>query len=261
MYLIHKIINRINCYLFKRSFEVAKHNFKIITLGSKYGGWSFVDHANLIDSTIISCGLGEDASFDIEFTKRYKSNVILVDPTPRAITHFHSIVDNLGSIKLSKYNNNGLENISSYDLRFLKKSQIRLVDKAIWINNSFVNFYTPRDKSHVSHSITNFQNNYSTETDNILVQATTVEQLIHEFKLSTLPILKLDVEGAETEVIKDLLSKGIFPTQILVEYDEMQNLNKNIKNKIYKCHLSLLEADYKLVKVEKINFLYVRYED
>ena len=180
MSLIHKTSNRINCYLFKRGFKVAKHNFKIITLGSKYGGWGFVDHTNLIHSTIISCGLGEDASFDMEFIKRYESNVILVDPTPRAITHFHSIVDNLGSTKLSDYNNNGLEYISNYDLSFLKKSQIRLVDKAIWINNSFVKFYTPRDKAHVSHSITNFQNNYSTETDHMLVETTTVEQLIND---------------------------------------------------------------------------------
>jgi FkbM family methyltransferase len=252
-----KTRNRIKYFVFKRKFKVIKHNFKIVTLGSKYGGWSFVDDANLIESTIISCGLGEDASFDIEFANLYKANIIFVDPTPRAINHFNEIIRNLGTLKLSGYKNNGAEHADSYDLQFLIKSQLQLVEKAIWINNSPVRFYLPKDKSHVSHSIVNFQNNYSTETDYIQVKATTIKMLIEDFKLDSLPILKLDIEGAETDVVQDLLRKKIFPKQLLIEYDEMQSLDKKIKSKIYNCHLSLLEVKYKLVKVDNLNFLYV----
>jgi FkbM family methyltransferase len=239
---------------------VQRQGFRIVSLGSKYGGWSFVDDGNLIGTTIISCGLGEDASFDIEFANLYKANIIIVDPTPRAIEHFREIIKNLGSNKSTPYNHKGAESVDSYDLNFTKKSQLQLIEKAVWISISRMNFYLPRDKTHVSHSIVNFQNDYSTSSENIQVETTTVEELINEYNLTSLPILKLDIEGAETLVLEDLISRSIYPKQILVEYDEMQVLNNKNKKKIYNCHLSLLKANYKLVHRKSINFLYLHYE-
>ena len=255
--LLHKIKSRIIRLIFKQKFKVIEHNLKIIKLGSRYGGRTFVDHPNLQDSTIISCGLGEDASFDIEFANRYNANIILVDPTPRAVHHYNEIVLNLGSTKTLNYRNNGAESVSSYDLQGLRKNQLQLVEKAIWKNDFPIKFYLPKDKSHVSHSIVNFQNDYSSNTEFILVEAITLGQLMKLFDLSTPPILKLDIEGAETEVIQNLLSHDIFPNQILIEYDEMQKLNNKIRQKIYDCHLSLLKANYKLVNIDNINFTYI----
>lgn len=255
--LFFKIKYRISLWLFKQKFKVTQHDSKIVTLGSKYGGWSFVDNGNLVNSTIISCGLGEDASFDIEFANLFDATIIFVDPTPRAVAHFNDIRRNLGSIKSEDYKNSGAENVSSYNLQFLTESQIQLVDKAIWINDSSVKFYLPKDKSHVSHSIVNFQNDYSTDTEHIQVNATTIKHLIEKFKLPNLQILKLDIEGAEIQVVQDLLNKNIFPRQLLLEYDELQKLNRKVKSKIYRCHLALLGASYELIKVDNINFLYI----
>ena len=65
----------------------------IVFLGTQYGGWSFVDNKNITDNTyIISAGLGEDASFDVELVNKYNCKVIIVDPTPRAIEHFKKII-------------------------------------------------------------------------------------------------------------------------------------------------------------------------
>jgi FkbM family methyltransferase len=255
--ILHIIKSRIRRYVFKRKFNVIKHNLRIITLGSRYGGWTFVDAPNLQDSTIISCGLGEDASFDIEFANLYNANIILVDPTPRAVHHYNEIIQNLGSTRTLNYRNNGAESVRSYDLKGLRKNQLQLVEKAIWKNDFPIKFYLPKDKSHVSHSIVNFQNDYSSNTESILVEAITMRQLMGAFDLSTPPILKLDIEGAEADVIQNLLSHGIFPNQILIEYDEMQNLNNKIRQKIYDCHLSLLKANYKLVNIDNINFTYI----
>jgi hypothetical protein len=65
--------------------------YSLERLGTEYGGWTFIDEKKLYDSTIISAGLGEDASFDVEFAQKYNSRVIIVDPTPRAIQHFEEI--------------------------------------------------------------------------------------------------------------------------------------------------------------------------
>ena len=74
------------------SLRVSRHNYKITKLGSNDGGWAFVETDVLFNSKIISCGLGEDASFDIEFASRYKSKVIIIDPTPRSGSHNNGCV-------------------------------------------------------------------------------------------------------------------------------------------------------------------------
>ena len=229
-------------------------------MGSKYGQWSFVNLNNLSNCTLVSCGLGEDASFDIEFANFYQANIIFVDPTPRAIQHFNEIVKNLGLAKKQGYNHNGSENVTSYNLESIDSSQVILVDKALWTNTTKVKFFLPRDLNHISHSITNFQNDYSTETKFIYVDTITLESLMEKFKLSKISILKLDIEGAETFVINDMLGKGIFPNQICVEFDEIQNLNPKDKKIILECHNLLLKFKYSLVHKKRQNFLYVHNE-
>ena len=79
-----------------QNFKDAKLD-NIIFLGTAYGGWSFVEEDNLKNCTIISAGLGEDASFDIEFASKYDARIIIVDPTPRAIKHYDEIINSLGN--------------------------------------------------------------------------------------------------------------------------------------------------------------------
>jgi len=68
----------------------------LIRLGTVYGGWTFENSPDLKNSTVVSCGLGEDASFDIEFAAKFNAKVILVDPTPRSIRHFEGISKRFG---------------------------------------------------------------------------------------------------------------------------------------------------------------------
>ena len=67
--------------LTKKYDFVEKKN--LVRLGSVYGGWTFENKKNLYGSTILSCGLGEDASFDIEFANMYNAKIIIVDPIPK----------------------------------------------------------------------------------------------------------------------------------------------------------------------------------
>ena len=74
MRIIRKIINSI-IKLYNK-----KYSYRI--LGSKYGGWAI--NTNLPPfSNVISCGVGEDVSYEIEFLNKYNGKIYLVDPTPR----------------------------------------------------------------------------------------------------------------------------------------------------------------------------------
>ncbi len=256
---IKKIIpNKKNKLLRKLKFN----NFEKVTkLGSDYGSWAFIDSKNLNNKFIISAGLGEDASFDIEIINKYNCKVICVDPTPRAIDHYNQIIDNSGNQGSNFYKEGGKQNISSYDLTKINKNNFILVDNALYnTNEEELKFFAPKNKNHVSYSINDFQNNYKKESDFIIIKTITIKSILDKFEIDNLEILKLDIEGAEIEVIKNILNEKIYPNQILVEFDELNKINEFALNRFMEVHKMLLLNKYYLIKTNSNfpNFLYAR---
>ena len=64
------------------------------TLGTNYGGWSIPKQSKLDSNSIAySGGVGEDISFDLKLQNKYKCNIVLIDPTQRAIKHLDEVKD------------------------------------------------------------------------------------------------------------------------------------------------------------------------
>tara|TARA_B000000532_G_C18862185_1_gene404607 strand:+ start:882 stop:1685 length:804 start_codon:yes stop_codon:yes gene_type:complete len=222
----------------------------LLRLGSDYGGWNFFDHKNLYNSTIITAGLGEDASFDIEFINKYNAKVICIDPTPRAVDHYNQIMKFKGKKKLLKYNDNGNQNINSYNLLKINHKNFTLIDKALYnCDDKILDFYPPPNTKHVSHSLNDWQNNYKRDSKSIKVKTITLEKIVKKNELKILPLLKLDIEGAENEVIENMIENKIFPDQICVEFDELHILNENSMNKFLRTHEILIKENYVPIKI------------
>ena len=64
---MNKIINKILMKAFKEFCNIIIKNKPTNFLGSNYGGWDFVKPKNGQFLNVISAGVGEDISFDIEF--------------------------------------------------------------------------------------------------------------------------------------------------------------------------------------------------
>ena len=230
-------------------------------MGSPYGGWSFVDEDTLKECTIISAGLGEDASFDIEFAAKYNAKVIIVDPTPRAISHFNEIVNSLGNPAKLQYSEDGCQPIDAYDLSSITTDNLLLVAKALWNENTSLKFFEPLNPNHVSHSIVNYQNNYSDNTKSIVVDAVTLDSLLTYLNInaSDIPLMKFDIEGAEIEVIRRLIDVGITPRQILVEFDELNIPSPKAFSRVTEVDELLRNSGYNLLKTDgQADFLYFR---
>ena len=242
---------------------ISKTSQKIIRLGSNYGGWHFLDHQNLNGTTIVSFGVGEDISFDIEFINKYNAKVVLVDPTPRSINYYENVIGYLGRKKTKNYSDDGYQPFDAYDLYEINKNQLLLEDKAIWHETKSLPFFKPLNEKSVSHSIVNYKNNYNQNQDqpHILVDTITIENLMKKYNLSELPLIKMDIEGAETEVLLNILKKGFLPKQILVEFDGLQMKNE-LNYKIYsKLNNDICSYGYSCIFYEKpANLLYVRDE-
>lgn len=239
----------------------AAEEYNFVTLGTEYGGWTFVDSPDLQNSIILSAGLGEDASFDVEFADKYNSKVIIIDPTPRAIKHFKNIRDNTGERKKQPYSGDGKQNVSAYNLSNIDETQLLLVKKALWNEKTEMKFYQPKVASHVSHSLINWQHNYRSDTESMQVQADTILSILESqnIKKSDIGLIKLDIEGAEIEVIIQMMENNFCPKQILVEFDELHNPSDKAFKRVDKAHGMLLKNGYELIYTDGVaDFLYTK---
>lgn len=115
----------------------------LLRLGSDGCGWTFEPSADLQGSTIVSAGLGEDGSFDVEFASRFHAKVIIVDPTPRAVRHFEGIQERVGLPAVEGYGKSGKVPVDSYDLRGIAEGSLILEPSALWVENTTLKFFAP----------------------------------------------------------------------------------------------------------------------
>lgn len=255
--MLQRVMKKLRMIRYAPKIKV-EHPANISRFGSEYGGWHFEPSPDLQGATIISCGLGEDASFDVEFAKRFGAKVLLVDPTPRALIHFQELEKQIGKSATTTYVAGGKQPGTAYDMTSLTKETFISEPSAIWIEDTRLKFFSPPSVSHVSHSITNFMNNYSTETSYIEVEALSLPSIMKKHNLTSIPLLKLDIEGAEVHVIPHILKAGVFPRQILVEYDEMAVATAKTQKTIEGVDQALRAAGYLCRHAERSNHLYTR---
>tara|TARA_Y100000591_G_C21805323_1_gene684508 strand:+ start:643 stop:1398 length:756 start_codon:yes stop_codon:yes gene_type:complete len=246
-------------HIFLKLVNILSTKKEIVFFGSKYGGWYFCDIKSLTNSFVISAGVGTDVSFDVELMQKYNAKIIFIDPTPKAIKHLNQVINSIGNTKNKDYSDDGRQSIDSYNLKNLNKKNFLIEDSALYKNTKdVVRFYKPRNNKHVSHSISNWQNNYSNSTPYIEVSTIDINSIIKNYEIKHLELLKLDIEGAEYSVLINMLKENILPTQILVEFDELQT-EKFTKYIRYTFLIFKLLRSYILVHTANYpNFLFVR---
>lgn len=255
--LFSKIEKYLRNIFFAKSIKSIKplvHDYNLLRLGSEYGGWNFIKDKNLKNSVIISCGVGEDVSFDIDFINYYSAKVILVDPTPRAISHYNKVIASSGQPRKINIFDYGRVSIEAYDLTNINRNNLILINKAVDIISGQAKFYQPKIKINTSHSLINegaHENN-----DYILVNTISIKDLLIQNNIKDLSILKLDIEKKEIDIIGNLMKNKIFPKQILVEFDGLALPSKKKVRDFKYIHTILLENNYKLINIEDTNYSY-----
>jgi FkbM family methyltransferase len=236
---------------------IPPRDSELVRLGSVYGGWWVVDRPNLVSCRILSAGLGEDASFDAEVASRYEASVTVVDPTPRAIIHFNAMLSRLGQVNETAYSRDGNQQVESYDLSSVSVGQIGLLPVAIGSSSGKGMFYPPSDAGHVSYSLANLQR--QDHSSAVEVPVMTVRDIMQVSGIQRLYLLKLDVEGVETEVVRRMFEDGIYPSQILLEYDELHHTGALSSLKVWSFHRFMVRSGYVLRMIESsVNCTYER---
>lgn len=154
--------------------------------GSSYGEWVICPTDLTLGSRVYSLGVGEDISFDLSVIQSYGAEVFAFDPTPRS-------ADWLASQDLPTPFNFQATGVADYD--------------------GTAKFHLPPKITHVSHSI------LSRGVDEAIeVPVRRLSTLMTELGHDHIDILKMDIEGAEYGVLRDLLGSELRPRQVLIEY-------------------------------------------
>lgn len=156
-------------------------------LGTTYGGYAVVPAALGPDSLVYSFGVGEDASFDLALIDRFGSTVHAFDPTPRS----RAWVD-----------------AQSWPPQF------HFHPLGVAGTDGTLTLHAPPDPTHVSYSPVARKGS----AEVVEVPVRTVRTLMAELGHDRLDLLKADIEGAEYDVIADLLAHGPHPGQLLLEF-------------------------------------------
>ena len=223
---------------------------QLVRIGTDYGGW-YCDRQLLGEGrTAVCCGAGEDVSFDVALNSSWDMSVVCIDPTPRAIRHVESLLAAHGEGRRMLIEAGPLY----YDLSGFRPMAFHFVGCAVWSTDGILDLYAPRDPSFVSYSALNLQRT----SERIQVRARTLESLLREFGVGRVAVLKLDIEGAEHEVLRSMLRSHIRPDQLLVEFDQVnQPLTPLFWIELIRTIRQLRSAGYNLVFRERANFLFV----
>lgn len=201
---------------------VKRSSVPVKELGGTFDSWKIPLSLITKKSLCYCVGVGEDISFERELYKLKSPNIFLFDPTPRAVSYIH---------------------------RLKLPSKIKFIPWGLWHKNSKQKFFSPKNEEHVSHSIVNLHGT----TSYFIAECKKIDWIMKHFKHANLDLLKIDIEGAEYEVLHHLLRTKIRPTIIAVEFDQPMAVNKTIA-----MTRSIIAAGYSLCDQTKWNFIFLR---
>ncbi len=159
--------------------------------GNSYGG--FYVNPHLIDkhSIVYSFGIGKDISFDRKIISRHKCKVFGFDPTPTSIDYINSLpIEPL---------------FAFYGYGISTKTGIE-------------KFYLPEEGKGISGSL--LLNQFVSDKGYIEVKMKSFDDISNELGHQHVDIVKMDIEGAEYEVLETLMNSKVTIKQLLVEFHD-----------------------------------------
>ncbi len=185
------IAQRVKTWRLKRALDIPTHT-SLIAVGSPYGRWSIPADTPRAGTACVCylAGVGEDASFDLSLIERFGCAVYAFDPVPEAARYAATVA--------------------------AREPKWHFSPVGLWREDSTLRFYQHTHPGHVSRSATNM---HATDTY-VEARVRSIDSLMAEMGHERVDLLKLSVEGAEYEILTEMLAKHL-PVQVLcVEFSQ-----------------------------------------
>ena len=188
-------------------------------LGSSYGGWTVCPDGLGSGAVVYSFGVGKDITFDLEMIQRFGATVHAFDPTPESLEW-------LRGQKLP--------------------GEFVIHEFGLAARDGTALFHPPKNPEHVTHSMVHRGRPGAKPVEVPVRRLGTLMGMLGHARMD---MLKMDIEGAEYEVLEDILRSAIRPSQLLVEFHDrfpgigIERTKESIK--------ALNAAGYKIFSISK----------
>lgn len=149
--------------------------------------------------TCYTIGVGVESSFDVALAE-LGCQVVAIDPTPRSAAHIAPVV--------ARYNN------------------MRFLPRAVWHTDAEVRLYEPATPGYVSHSVNDLHcgNRY------IMATAQTLASIAQELGDDRVDLIKMDIEGAELDVIPETDFRALGTNVLCVEFHNHHGVDRMVES-------------------------------
>lgn len=155
---------------------------------SRYGAWGIVAGSIGPTSVVYSVGIGDDISFDLDLIHQTGATVHAFDPTPESLEW--------------------LETQSTPETFVVHPI-------ALAARDGDVAFRPHENPDWISHSMLPVRH---TSDEVVTVPACRLSTIMQDLGHDHIDLLKVDIEGAEYEVIEDFLASQVDVKQVLIEF-------------------------------------------
>lgn len=220
-------------------------------LGTEYGGWVVPKDMQL--DVVYSGGVGEDISFDIKLQTKYDCNIILIDPTQKAKKHFEECKRYFDDKTFRFTGGIQKDYYSCIENETPNLDKFTYVEEGLWNEKDTLKFYRQENEKYVSQSLVSnmFGKNYD------IVPVNTIKNIMDRYGHNRIDLLKIDIEGAEIEVLDKMLDDDIHPKCICVEFDLFLK-GKDTSNETQRIINRLHTVGYTRFYNENMNVTFVR---
>ncbi len=185
-------------YAFLQKTIETKHAW----YGSSYGGFYVMPDLLNENSVVYSFGIGKDISFDTTLIRKHRCSVFGFDPTPNSINW----------IKQQKHS-----------------PVFKFFPFGISVKTGITTFYLPANPKYVSGSLT--ADNTTPDHVAVEVEMKSLSDICQMLGHNHIDLLKMDIEGAEYQVLENILMLPITIDQICVEFHDRNSASAVPKSK------------------------------
>jgi FkbM family methyltransferase len=206
-------------------------------LGTRYGGW-WIDKTALGSTPfLIDCGLGEDISFPLAFIQTFGGKVIGIEPNPQSLAYCRDRCPPSMEIYPNAISSTGGQELTFH----LPRALDQLPFGADGVSGSLV----------ASHD-------YVTGGDTLQVTSISLNEILSRAGRNECDVLKLDIEGAEYDLLGDLCRTGDIRRfgQVLVEFHH--GVTHQTLDDTKRIVRALESAKFQLMHTEGRNYIFRR---